>query len=120
MRLVLLRKNIVIYLLIFTVVLTTSTAYAWFVKSSAFILPTTATSIANYFAGGTGEQNNPFIINNKKHLYHLAWLQNIGDFKDKKYYFEIESDIDMEGMALPPIGTEECPFIGDLNGNYKV
>ena len=69
---------------------------------------------------GTGEQNNPFIINNKKHLYHLAWLQNIGDFKDKKYYFEIESDIDMEGMALPPIGTEECPFIGDLNGNYKV
>jgi hypothetical protein len=120
MRLIFLRKNILLYLLVFTVLLISSTVYAWFVKDSSIELYATGTSIVNYFARGTGEENDPYIINDKKHLYHLAWLQNLGYFGNEKIYFEIENDINMEGMALPPIGTEEHPFYGTLNGNYHV
>ena len=72
MRLIFLRKNILLYLLVFTVLLISSTVYAWFVKDSSIELYATGTSIVNYFARGTGEENDPYIINDKKHLYH--WL----------------------------------------------
>ena len=85
MRLIFLRKNILLYLLVFTVLLISSTVYAWFVKDSSIELYATGTSIVNYFARGTGEENDPYIINDKKHLYHLAWLQNLGYFGNEKF-----------------------------------
>ncbi|HHX80839.1 MAG TPA: hypothetical protein GX692_07235 [Acholeplasmataceae bacterium] len=39
---------------------------------------------------------------------------------EKKYYFEIANDINMEGLAIPPIGTISYPFIGNFKGNYHV
>lgn len=81
-----------------------------------------------YFAGGNGSEEQPFLITNKIHMYNLAWLQYLGVFNKeeltdgnlKQYHFEIVSsvdEIDMDGLALPPIGTEENPFIGSFEGN---
>ena len=95
----------------------------------------TATTNGGYFgklANGTGtygySSTNPYVISTPKHLYNLAWLQYIGYFNTVKYdanpvvksiqqcYFTVANDIDMDGMILPPIGTELYPFFGYFNG----
>lgn len=101
-----------------------------------------------YFGGGTGTVDDPYIISNRNHLYNLAWLQYLGKYNTTDYtaanptssiqqkYFKITSDIDMEGIVLPPIGTETYPFYGhidagiytknestgemELTGSYKI
>lgn len=88
-------------------------------------------TLGAYFAYGngipTGEGNNKYGINKPRHLYNLAWLQYLGYFERNdgtQFYFEIdpnmEGDLDMEGWVLPPIGTEDHPFIGNFNGNGKI
>ena len=84
-----------------------------------------------YFAYGngipTGDGNKVYGINKPRHLYNLAWLQYLGYFDNKQggpqFYFEIdpnmEGDLDMSGWVLPPIGTEDHPFVGNFNGNGK-
>ena len=83
-----------------------------------------------YFASGTGESDDPFIINSPVHIYNLAWLQYLGYFnnntigaKSGPTYFAIDSNltepIDMTGWILPPIGTTLNPFVGVFNGNGK-
>lgn len=94
----------------------------------------TAAQIVSYFAKGDGTEGDPFIISEAEHLYNLAWLQNNGHF-DKAMYFQIsdlngnKTTIDMAGEisgtdtksgAIPPIGTEEHPFIGHFNGNGSI
>jgi len=71
-----------------------------------------------YFAGGNGGENDPFIINNKYHMYNLAWLQNTGKLTER-YYFALGDnvEIDDDNFWLPPIGTDDNPFVGDFNGN---
>lgn len=77
-----------------------------------------------YFAGGNGEKGDPFIINDKYHLYNLAWLQNTGKFVDKdgktpkKYYFALDKNVNIidDNFWLPPIGTDDNPFIGEFDG----
>ena len=69
---------------------------------------------------------NPYVISTPTHLYNLAWLQYIGYFNTNKYvddpsgikqcYFTVTNNIDMDGMILPPIGTELYPFFGNFNG----
>lgn len=79
-----------------------------------------------YFGGGDGSADNPYIINNKVHLYNLAWLQYLGyfnmrsDLNDGKSqtYFKLTADIDMDGLSIPPIGTEQYPFVGNFDGNH--
>ena len=68
-----------------------------------------------YFARGTGTKEDPYVINRPFHFYNLAWLQYMGYFPEGTYFI-IETDLDMSGWTLPPIGTIDHPFIGHLNG----
>lgn len=107
---------------------TTATAafsYAWFTNHNNVTDNDLHGSTAGaYFARGDGSSTNPYVINKPIHLYNLAWLQYIGAFKDasgtdKEPYFLIESNLNMAGWTLPPIGTETNPFMGHLDGFQK-
>ena len=87
-------------------------------------------SLGSYFAGGDGKTpETAYEIEDKVHLYNLAWLQYIGVFntvgedgKIHQVYFTLsgESDvIDASGLIIPPIGTKEHPFVGNFNGAGK-
>lgn len=77
---------------------------------------------SSFFARGDGTQADPYIINEPIHLYNLAWLQYLGFFNQidngayVQTYFAIETDLDMTGYILPPIGTTANPFIGNFDG----
>ena len=92
-------------------------------------------SAGAYFAYGDGlpyEEDGegkiihrPYGISVPRHLYNLSWLQYMGQFDDGQYYFEIADNVsdeglDMDGYILPPIGTEEKPFVGNFNGKGKI
>ena len=100
-------------------------------------------SVSPYFyASGTGrlpgtlsedDPGDPFIIKEPLHLSNLAWLQYLGTYNkddnsdhviDQQYCFKLSDDIpstglDMTGYTLPPIGTEDNPFLGYFDGNNK-
>lgn len=95
-------------------------------------------SMASYFAGGSGAADDPYIINQPHHLYNLSWLQNTGSFQDNILYFKVcnavqtadgveyrKTTIDMAASAnagtgkfgaIPPIGTYDEPFLGYFDG----
>ena len=83
-------------------------------------------SAGAYFAYGDGSEEHPYGISIPRHLYNLAWLQYMGQFADGQYYFEIaesvsdETGLNMNGYVLPPIGTEDNPFVGNFNGQGKI
>lgn len=85
--------------------------------------------LANYFESGDGSEESPYIISNSTHFYNFSWLQYLGQFnKDEdgdgnidQKYFKLKNDINMNGFILPPVGTEEYPFVGNFNGqNYII
>ena len=122
--------------------LTIFTAFATITASAAWIIPVanidktknpiTGKTQGAYYAYGNGllptesqPNNRPFGITVPRHLYNFAWLQYLGFYNKpaengKQYYFELGDNIDMTGWVLPPIGTEENPFIGNFNGNGYV
>ena len=89
-----------------------------------------------YYASGSGTKDDPYIINQPVHLYNLAWLQYMGlyneddnsDGKVDQYYFKVEGNktengnniLDMSDWTLPPIGTQDNPFVGDFDGNNVI
>ncbi len=73
-----------------------------------------------YFAYGDGTANSPYGITRYRHMYNLAWLQYLGRFKGRQYYFELGANVDMGGIAIPPIGTTDYPFIGKFDGQDYV
>lgn len=92
---------------------------------------------ASYFGGGDGSsEEKAYVISSSTHFYNLAWLQYLGYFNAAgganngrlQSYFKLTKNIDMRELqrngtvsALPPIGTEQYPFIGNFNGNgYKI
>lgn len=93
-------------------------AFAWLAESrKTDSADFNGSSGSTYFAGGDGSSGDPFIINDKYHMYNLAWLQNTGKLT-QKYYFEMDKDLTIpDNFWLPPIGTDDYPFIGDFNGN---
>ena len=108
---------------------------SWFIplaKIAKDDSPISGSSSGAYFAYGNGTpttqehpENRVYGITVPRHLYNLAWLQYLGFFNDadengKQYYFELGDNIDMTGWTLPPIGTEDNPFIGNFNGNGYV
>ncbi|MDY2900793.1 MAG: hypothetical protein SOT09_02095, partial [Candidatus Borkfalkiaceae bacterium] len=106
-------------------------SFAWLASGKYLNFPSSFGGSATpaYFAGGNGSEDNPFRITNAVHLYNLAWLQYLGYFNRREgfnndcdqTYFALDGNIDMRGRAIPPIGTEEYPFIGEFNGNgHKV
>lgn len=71
------------------------------------------------YGGGDGTEEHPFEISNRRHLYNLAWIQYIGRYNKysiKQLYFKVTEPIDMTGITLPPIGTEQYPFLGNFDG----
>lgn len=101
-------------------------SYAWYSSSVKFEFNKnfSGTTDVAYFAGGDGSIGNPYIINNRYHVYNLAWLQYLGYFNlgsqvnngRAQNYFKITANINMEGLAIPPIGTEKYKFIGNIEG----
>lgn len=118
-------KRVAIINLIIAVVLCVFTlghAFAWLAEErKTFDQKFNGSSAQAYFAGGSGTMQDPYEINDKYHLYNLAWLQNTGKLARSdggKYYFELTSSVNMStDFWLPPIGTEEHPFSSDFNGN---
>lgn len=96
-------------------------AFSWFIQEKIVESKADGYAYPDYFAYGKGTESSPYGIANKRHLYNLSWLQYLGKFDDKTYYFELAKDIDMEEMEIPPIGTESHPFKGSFDGkNYVV
>lgn len=102
-------------------------SFAWLAGGKYLNFPSSfgGSAVSAYFAGGDGSEKNPFIIKNSVHLYNLAWLQYLGYFNQRadfnngrdQTYFTLGSNVDMKGRAIPPIGTEQYPFIGNFDGN---
>ncbi len=102
-------------------------AFAWLVDTASYNPEFGGSSSQGYYAGGSGTQDDPYIINRPVHLYNLAWLQNNGFYDSGIYYFELDenlsSALDMQAgttkYIIPPIGNAAYPFRGVFNGNGK-
>lgn len=90
----------------------------------------TGKSLANYFASGDGTKDNPYTITESIHFYNFAWLQYLGEFNktikkdnidviDQKY-FKLGSNVNMNGLVVPPVGTSEYAFVGNFDGGEYV
>ena len=77
------------------------------------------------FSGGTGTENDPYLISSSDDLKSLATSVNNGEPYEGKY-FELTQDIDLEGNEenqWTPIGiysANEKPFCGIFDGKNKV
>lgn len=104
----------------FSAIAMVTASLAWFLEMVPYSLEEAnikGNTGGAYFAYGNGSQNSPYGIATSRHLYNLAWMQYLGLFDDKQYYFELANNVDMSGYYLPPIGTIEHPFLGEFNGN---
>lgn len=110
------------------VLLLGTTTFCWLslANGSRLDFPTSFGSAkANYFESGDGSPGNPYLISSPVHLYNLAWLQYLGYFNKNsaltngraQSYFKLKNDLVMTGVAIPPIGTAEYPFLGHFDGN---
>lgn len=100
-----------------------SASFAWFFPTNSVgnegetnAMPIDGSSSSSYFAYGDGSVDKPFGIRSPRHFYNLAWLQYLGYFNNQQKYFELADNVDMAGWTLPPIGTEDNPFISQFNG----
>lgn len=119
----------------FAAVVTSSVAWFTYGTKIAFTGGTEDINVSGgaeafYYESGSGASiQDPYIISNKKHLYNLAWLQYMGYYNDstinhgvgiQQKYFKIKDGVttlDLEGLTLPPIGTDKYPFLGNFDGN---
>lgn len=116
---------------LFAGILAAGGTLAWF-GTQAFMSdsdsPIEGSVTDKYYDRGTGTQQDPYIIKLPRHLYNLAWLQYLGFYNksdgttdDHQFYFKLEANIDMSAMgAIPPIGTETNPFVGNFDGDGYV
>jgi uncharacterized protein (TIGR02145 family) len=74
-------------------------------------------NVTQGFEGGAGTESNPWQIATP------TQLDNIRNFKDGGYYFNLIADIDLnqspwnEGEGWIPVGIDGYPFDGHFNGN---
>ena len=121
------KTRVTIATLLSTTLLTLLSAFvslAWFINRAEAPSESDGSTLSSYFAYGNGTKEEPYGIKLPRHVYNLAWLQDLGYFnKDKDgdgkkdtVYFELAQDVDMSTLntALPPIGTEANPFIGQF------
>lgn len=117
-------------------------AIAWFDSALSFKAPNvTGKSAGAYFYSGDGSAEDPFTIMHPRNLYNLAWLQDLGLFNKQKkdeegnpmvdeegnpvyeqFHFKLHdalktTGLNMGGWTLPPIGTQQYPFLGEFIGN---
>lgn len=70
---------------------------------------------ASGFAGGTGTEGDPWLIENAEQLAYLAQQVNNGmDYE--RNHFRLVSDLDLRGNEWTPIGTYRKPFWGGFDG----
>lgn len=105
-------------------------SFAWFTRSSGADISfgntndsyLTGATEKNLFASGTGDADDPYIIKTPVQLYNLAWAYYSGLYDDEYPYFKLDppsGTLNMSGYTLPPIGTEDHPFIASFDGNNK-
>lgn len=70
---------------------------------------------ASGFAGGTGTEGDPWLIENAEQLAYLAQQVNNGMDYERKH-FRLVSDLDLRGNEWTPIGTYRKPFWGGFDG----
>ena len=70
---------------------------------------------ASGFAGGTGTEGDPWLIENAEQLAYLAQQVNNGTDYERKH-FRLVSDLDLSGEEWTPIGTYRKPFWGGFDG----
>ena len=122
---------------LFIALATTGLSVAWFTSIASTRRsdnPIGGVVQDTYYESGTGdaaddpstpEIEGPYVITRPRHLYNLAWLQDLGFYNkhdgsddDHQFYFKLGADIDMSRFsAIPPIGTEQNPFVGNFDGN---
>ena len=121
------KRTVSLISIVMVAILTVASSFAWLgrifgdIDFTDDLIGSTETA---YFARGDGSEENPYVITNRTHMYNLAWLQYLGYFNmatsgnngKAQSYFKLESDVDMEGLCLPPIGTVEYPFLGNFSG----
>ena len=75
-------------------------------------------SIANGFGGGTGTEQDPYLIYRGDQLAYLAVSVNGGNSYSGKY-FKLMANIDLCGWDWVPIGSSASRmFSGNFDGNY--
>ena len=105
-------------------------SFAWFIKSTGTDISfgnttdnyLTGAAEKSLFASGTGDADDPYIIKTPVQLYNLAWAYYSGMYDDDYPYFKLDppsGTLNMSGYTLPPIGTEDHPFIASFDGNNK-
>ena len=111
--------------LILLLVVAATTTYAWYL---GFVGVETndsekLSSEGKYYASGDGSEDNPYVITTSRHFYNLCWLQDLGYYDDKIYYFKLGANIDMSDLKkdgvqspVPPIGIDSHPFISNFDG----
>lgn len=70
------------------------------------------------YGSGDGSSDDPWVINTPGQLYNLAWAYYLGRYDDQYNYFKLGvTNLDMTGYTLPPIGTEDHPFVASFDGD---
>ena len=128
------RPLIIIITILVNIVMLSVMTFAWFTNKQAYIIDTVGMSKYEYFAAGSGMENDPFIISKAEHLYSLSKLHEMG-LMTEKYYYKVANPltgdsitIDFADPSLPiqyqtlfkPIGDHIYPFVGHFEGNESI
>lgn len=73
-------------------------------------------TIASGFAGGTGEENDPYQISTAAQLAYFAKSVNDGNWYDGKYII-LKNNIDLNNREWTPIGDQRHSFRGNFDGD---
>lgn len=77
-------------------------------------------TIASGFAGGTGEENDPYQISTAAQLAYFAKTVNEGQ-PYNGLYIVLKNDLNLNNKEWIPIGTDSNPFRGNFDGgNHTV
>lgn len=67
-----------------------------------------------FYSGGYGTEQQPYLINSKRDL-----LSFLSDFSDSDHYYQLSSDINLEGEKIDTGGSgTSSAFEGIFDGNY--
>jgi hypothetical protein len=76
------------------------------------------TNFSSFFATGVGSATDPYTISTETQLQNLSFLTNLGVFT-KETNFILGADFTCTS-TLEPIGTLDCPFYSQFNGNGHI
>ena len=72
-------------------------------------------SIQYYFNGGSGIEEDPYLVSNSQELRNLSKLWN-GKMLPASVYVSLSASFHYEGKEMEPIGTSSRPFTGYFDG----